>query len=275
MQKIGLELKYLLKRIAIAYVLICIAMFVWQRQLIYVPAVHVNSPESYGLNGFADITLKNIDGIHIQVWYHEARTNYPTIIHFHGNAGNLSHRAKFFSLLSEAGFGVLGLDYRGYGNSEGSPSEEGFYQDARATINYAIKTLSLPPGRIIIYGESIGTGVAVQMATEYKIAALVLQSPFTSMEAAATYHYSWLPVNILLKDRFDSLSKITNINVPILFFHGNEDIIVPIEQGKELFARANEPKQAFYFPGINHNDFNLEEITGKLLEFSKNYKLAN
>ena len=275
MKKIGLKLKCLLKMLAIAYVLICIAMFALQRQLIYVPAVHVNSPESYGLNDFADITLKDMDGTHIQVWYHGARTNYPTVIYFHGNGGNLSHRAKFFSLLSEAGFGVLGLDYRGYGNSEGSPSEEGFYQDARTTINYAIKTLSLPPERIIIYGESIGTGVAVQIATEYKIGALVLQSPFTSMKAAATYHYSWLPVNILLKDRFDSLSKITNIHVPLLFFHGNKDIIVPIEQGKELFARANEPKQAFYFPGINHNDFNLEEITGKLLEFCKNYKLVN
>lgn len=275
MGKITYKLKSLVKRLAIAYILICVFMFVMQRNLMYVPATNINSPASYGLTDFSNITLVAGDGTHVQTWYHAAKENYPTIIYFHGNGGNLSHRVKFFALLRDAGFGVLGLDYRGYGASEGSPSEEGLYHDARATINHAIKALSLSPEKIIIYGESLGTGVAVQMANEYKIAALILQSPFTSMTATSQYHYPWLPVRLLLKDRYDSMKKIANINVPVLFFHGEMDNIVPFTSGKELFSKANEPKQAIYFPDKGHNNMDLQKLTEEITEFSKKYKLVD
>lgn len=250
-------------------------MYGFQRQLMYVPTVAIESPASYGLVDFSAINLKASDGTQLEAWYHPAKENYPTIIHFHGNGGNLSHRAFFFSLLRDAGFGVLGLDYRGYGKSEGNPSEEGFYQDARATMDYATKTLSLPDNKIIIYGESIGTAVTVQMAMEHKTAALILQSPFTSMTATASNKYSWLPVSLLLKDRYDSLSKIANIKTPLLLFHGEIDTLIPISFGKELFARANEPKQAIYYPEVNHNDFDLQKLTNAILEFSKTHRLIH
>jgi fermentation-respiration switch protein FrsA (DUF1100 family) len=250
-------------------------MFGMQRNFMYLPLTNIEPPASYGLVDFSRTNLKTSDGTNIETWYHPAKENYPTIIFFHGNAASLANRAVFFSLLRDAGFGVLALDYRGYGNSEGSPSEEGFYDDARATMDYARKTLSIADNKIIIYGESIGSGVAVQMATEYKIAALMLQSPFTSMTEAVKYHYPWLPVNILLKDRYDSLSKIANINMPLLLFHGEKDTLVPFTLGKELFAHASEPKQAVYFPEKNHNDLDLQTLVSKVIEFTKTYKLVN
>lgn len=248
-------------------------MYGLQRNLMYHPNPNIEAPASYGLVDFSAVTLTAQDGTKLEAWYHPAKENYPTIIHFHGNAGNLSHRADFFSLVRDAGFGIIGVDYRGYGKSEGSPSEEGFYQDGRATMEYVTKTLSIPENKLIIYGESIGTGVAVQMATEHKIAALILQSPFTTMAAPAILQYPFLPVNLLLKDRYDSLSKIANIYVPTLFLHGEKDTLVPINLGKELFAKANEPKQPIYYPEIGHNDYELDKLVAAIVEFSKNQKI--
>ncbi len=269
------KLKSILKTLVVSYIFICVGMYSLQRQLMYVPTIAIEPPASYGLVDFSVVPLKASDGTQIEAWHRPAKKDYPTIIYFHGNGGNLSHRRFFFSLLRDSGFGVLGLDYRGYGRSEGSPSEEGFYQDARATMDYATKTLSLADNKIIIYGESIGTAVAVQMATEHKIAALILQSPFTSMTATASNKYPWLPVSLLIKDRYDSLSKIANINVPLLLFHGEKDTLVPTTFGKGLFAKANEPKQAIYFPETNHNDFDLQKLTNAILEFSKTHQLVH
>lgn len=268
------KLTSILKFLVFIYILVCAYMYSMQRSFIYAPNPKIESPNIYGLVDFSTIHLTAKDGTRLEAWYHSAKENYPTIIYFHGNAGNLLHRVNFFSLLRDAGFGVLGLDYRGYGNSKGTPSEDGFYQDARATMDYASKKLSIPDNKIIIYGESIGTGVAVQMATERKVAALVLQSPFTSMSATASNKYPWLPVDLLLKDRFDSLSKIADVHVPVLFFHGEKDTLVPIELDKELFARANEPKQAIYFPDVHHNDYELDKLVSAIVEFSKSQHIA-
>ncbi len=266
-------LKKTVKFLAISYALVCVVMYSEQRSFMYHPAQLVNLPETYGLSDFTKETLLTKDKQHVEIWYHKANGDLPTIIHIHGNGGNLSHRVNFFELLSKAGFGVIGLDYRGYGNSDGIPSEQGFYNDARATLDFTIHKLAVPENKIILFGESIGTGVSVQMATEYNIGGLVLQSPFTSMTAAASYHYPWLPVSLLLADRYDSMSKIANIHVPMLFLHGEIDTIVPIAQGKELYAHAPEPKKAIYFADVGHNNFNLEELIKILLEFSKTNKL--
>src|SRR5262249_35641360 len=127
--------------------------------------------------------------------------------------------------------------------------------------------------RTIIYGESIGTGVAVQMATEYPAAALVLQSPYTSMDALANLNYPWLPTSLLLRDHFNSLSKIGRVHAPLLLFHGEKDHVVPIRFGQTLFEKAAEPKEAVYFPETGHMDFDLKELTQDLLNFSHKYGL--
>lgn len=269
MHSILSKLKTTFKFLIFAYILICAYMYSMQRNFLYIPSTNIESPSVYGLVDFSTVRLFANDNTRLEAWYHPAKENYPTIIYFHGNAGNLMNRVNFFSLLRDAGFGVLGLDYRGYGNSEGNPSEHGFYMDGRAAMDYATKTLHIPENKIIIYGESIGTGVAVQMATEYKIAELILQSPFTSMAATASNQYPWLPVNLLLKDRYDSISKIADVHVPILFFHGEKDHLVPIDLGKDLLAKANDPKRRVYFPEVHHNDYDLDKLVYYIVEFSK------
>ena len=169
------------------------------------------------------------------------------------------------------GFGVIGLDYRGYGRSEGSPSEQGFYMDARAAIDYASKELSVKPEQMIAYGESIGTGVAVQMATEYPFQGLVLQSPFTSVLQLGKDSYPWLPVEILQLDRFDSLSKIGNIHSPLLVIHGAIDLIVPIKYGKQLFVAAPEPKEFSTHEYSNHLNLKIGVMAKNVLEFAQKH----
>ncbi len=259
----------LLKRLAVAYICICAFMWAFQRHLIYAPVKGIHAPEAYGLQDFSVVPLVTDDGVHLQAWYHAARASYPTILYFHGNGGNLSNRAQYFAHLSAAGFGVLGVDYRGYGASGGSPSEQGFYSDARAAVRYAQQELSLTPQRMVFYGESIGTGVAMQMAVEYKPAVLVMQSAFTALSAPASAAYPWLPVKLLLKDRYDSISKLKELQSPLLVLHGEKDHIVPVGEGQELFARAPEPKQAVFYPQGGHNDLDLAALTQAILAFSK------
>ncbi len=257
----------------VVYALICLFMWAFQRQLLYAPETDIQPPAAYGLRDFQDLRLRASDGVRIQVWRHTANAGYPTIVYFHGNGGNLAGRAPYYQMLADAGFGVLALSYRGYGNSEGSPSEQGFYRDARATLKYASTQLALQPRDIIIYGESIGTGVAVQMATETPCAALVLQSPYTSIDALARDHYPWLPVSLLLKDHFDSLSKISRIRAPLLVFHGDDDPVVPIRYGKAIFEKAPQPKKSVYLPQTGHMDFDLAFLTDALVDFSVEQKI--
>lgn len=264
----------ILKGLAIAYGLVCALMWGLQRHLQYVPQRHVEPPAHYGLTDFQDIAFSSMDGTAIHAWYHPARAGHPTVIYFHGNGGNLSGRAHYDGLLAKAGFGVFALSYRGYGNSESSPTEAGIYQDARASIAYVTQTLGTPLSQVVLYGESLGTGVAVQMATEFPAAALVLQSPYTSITDAASIHYPWLPVRLLLKDRFDSLSKISRVTLPLLVLHGERDTVVPIALGKTLFEHANEPKESIYFPITGHVDFDLEVLADTVADFAEYYTRA-
>jgi len=275
MPKSNINYPAIQRRVVFAYILICLFMWAFQRNLIYVPTKHIAAPEAYGLNDFESLRLTSEDGTHVLAWYHKASDGYPTIIYYHGNGGNLAGRKNYFRQLADAGFGVLGLDYRGYGTSEGSPTEMGLYQDARATMDYAIKTLSLARNQIIIYGESLGTGVAVEIASEYRSGGLILQSPFTSMEEVAKYTYPWLPVHCLLKDRFDSIVKIANVHVPLLLFHGQRDKVVPIEEGKTLFDYASKPKEAIYYPKNGHEDFDTQILTDALVAFCNKYNLIH
>lgn len=267
------SIRVLLKYTVIAYLFICLSMWCFQRTIMYAPARTIESPQTYGLQDFSVLTLQDEDGTHIQAWYHKAASNHPTLLFFHGNGGNLRFEIYLFKALAQYGFGVLAPDYRGYGASEGSPSETGIYQDARATIHYAENTLAIPKDEIILYGESLGTGVVVQMATELPAAAVVLQSPYTSIEVIAKMRYPWLPVHFLLEDRFDSLSKIAGIHMPLLWMHGGQDTIVPYSEGKTLFAAANSPKEAIYFPDKGHNDLDVPQRINALVDFCKKYNI--
>lgn len=262
------------KRFLFAYALVCACMWGIQRQLLYLPQTDIRPPSQYGLNGFTDVRFDSSDGMTLQAWHHKARDGYPTLIYFHGNGGNLGSRVHYFHFLKEAGFGLLALSYRGYGESQGSPSEQGFYKDARAAIAYAADTLAISPGQMIFYGESLGTGVAVQMSTEYKSGAVVLQSPYTSIVELGQYYYPWLPVSLLLMDRFDSIGKIANAQAPILLMHGEKDTVVPVRYGRALFNAAPEPKQAFYMPESDHVRLDFPAQVKALLAFCRKHRLV-
>lgn len=274
MNRLWRELKPLLWGVPVLYVLVCLLMWAFQRDLMYVPMRGIQAPAVYGLADFQEIGLVSDDKIPVTTWYRPAREGYPTIIHFHGNGGNLSHRAAYFKLLAQAGFGVLALDYRGYGLSGGTPTETGFYADGRAVMAYATGTLGLPLEKIILYGESIGTGVAVQMASEFESAALVLQSPFTSIEVLAQDKYPWLPVRLLLQDRFDSIAKIQDVRMPLLLLHGEQDTIVPVKFGRMLFETAPGPKDAVYFPDHGHNNFDWASLAEAVAGFARQQRLV-
>jgi len=262
-----------LQSLLIGYALLCLVMWVFQRHLLYFPRTDIQPPEFYGLADFEDVRLRSKDGTVLQAWYRPAHEGAPTLIHFHGNAGHLGARAAFFRLLADAGIGVLGLSYRGYGHSQGSPSEQGFYMDARAVIQHAVEAFSLKPAQLVLYGESIGTGVAVQTAVEYPVRAVILPSPFASISDVAASLYPWLPVDALLADKFDSIGKIARFNVPLLIVHGETDALVPVASAKALYDQAPQPKEIFYFPDKGHNDIDFNQLMRFLIAFFHKYDL--
>ncbi|MDE3059900.1 MAG: alpha/beta hydrolase [Pseudomonadota bacterium] len=247
------------------YGLLLAFLYLSQRQMIYHPDKTIATPEQYGLQGFSEQFISS-GGERLQLWYHPAPAGRPTVVYYHGNASNLGDRAGIYAALAGQGFGVLALSYRGYGKSSGSPSEQGLYADARAAIAF-LATQNIPPANIILYGESLGTGVAVQMATEYPVALLVLQAPYTSVAGRAAEMYPYVPVRLLMKDTFDSIDKIGRVRSPLLIFHGELDTVIPVHHGRALLAAANPPKEAIFFPGNAHNDFDSQVLAKKVAEF--------
>ncbi len=228
-----------------------LGIYVFQRYLIYVPAKVVPTREVHQALDMQEVQIITADGLHLLAWYKPARVAQPTVLVVHGNAGNIGNRMPLARHLIESGFGVLLLEYRGYAGNPGSPSESGLYSDADAAMTFLNKQ-GIKDKQVVVYGESLGTGVATKVATQYSVCALVLQSPFTSLTSVARYHYPW----ILLRpwDKFDSLSRIKQINAPLLIVHGKDDTLVPFEQGLTLFNHAPEPKTMIALPGKKHND---------------------
>jgi len=264
---------YFFSLLVLLYVALATVMYVFQRQMMYIPDKNIEAPERYGLSGFRDLRTKTADGLSIQIWYRPAAEGMPTICYFHGNAAHLGNRAGKFAAFAHDGFGVLALSYRGYGKSEGMPSEEGIYADARAALQFLIRDQRIALKQIILFGESLGSGVAVQMATEHAVGAVVLEAPYTSVINRAAEIYYFVPVRLLIKDHFDSLAKIVGVKAPVLIFHGELDLTIPPAHGRTLLAAANEPKHALFFPHIGHTDFDSGLISEHVLDFASQHHL--
>lgn len=264
---------YLLVSIVIIYAAFAGSMYVFQRNLMYMPDTKIEKPEHYGLIGFEDIRLRTSDGISVQAWYAEAAPGFPTICYYHGNASHIGNRAGKFAAFVDKGFGVLALSYRGYGKSEGSPFEDGLYNDARAALQYLTETKRIPYNQIILFGESLGTGVAVQMASEHNVAALVLEAPYTSVVNRAAEIYYYVPVRLLIKDHYDSIGKIARVKAPVLIFHGDLDQTIPVAHGKALLDAAPGTKRAYFFPQVAHNDFDSRLLSEHVLAFAKEHRI--
>ncbi len=262
---------YIILFSALGYGALLMAMIVFQRQLMYDPHRDIDAPAQYGLIDFKDLRIRTDDGLLLQLWRKDAAPGFPTIMYYHGNAGNLGTRTGIFAALARKGFGVVALSYRGYGKSEGRPSEKGLYTDGRAALRYLTGELGIPLSRIIIYGESLGTGVAVQMASEFAVAALVLQSPYTSVAARAAEIYYYIPVKWLIYDRFASIEKIARVKAPILIFHGEQDDVIPRSHADALLATAVSSRQGIFLPDVAHNDFDSELISSHVLDFAREH----
>jgi fermentation-respiration switch protein FrsA (DUF1100 family) len=231
-----------------------------QRRMIYFPDQNVGSPASMGLARAEEVTFAAADGVQLRGWW--VPTNAPrpsglTVIVFNGNGGNRAYRAALAGSLSQLGVSVLLFDYRGYGGNPGTPTEEGLAQDARAAARFVKARRDVDPNRIVYFGESLGAAVAVRLATEQVPAGLILRSPFTSLGAVGKYHYPWLPVLALLRDRYASVDSIARVGCPLLVIAGSRDAIVPPQQSRALFEAANEPKKLVIIPAADHNDYDL------------------
>ena len=239
---------------ASGYLAIATAVFLFQGRLIYFPAkAMTGTPAEYGLP-CEDVSLKTIDGLTLGAWYMPPpAADGPVLLHCHGNGGNISHRLEVMRSLREAGAGVLVFDYRGYGRSEGSPDEQGTYRDARAAWEFLTQTKGLPPSRIILHGQSLGGGVAAQLATQVQPAGLILESTFTSLTDRAAEIYRFLPVRLMARYRYPTLDRMASISCPVLILHSPDDEIIPIHHARRLFAAAHEPKRFVELNG-DHND---------------------
>jgi len=225
------------------------------RPFIYHPEHEIEAtPESVGLS-YENIFFQSSEGVRLNGWLVPGSDPSNVMIWFHGNGGNIGDDVKRLRLIhDELGLTVFVFDYRQYGRSGGSVSEEGTYHDAQAALRYLKTRTGLLANRIIYFGESLGSAVAVDLAMKAPPRALILESPLTSIHDMARVDLPYLPVGFLIKDKYDSLSKIPKIHVPLLILHGDRDEVVPFDQGRRLFEAANSPKVFYTVSGAHHND---------------------
>jgi len=237
----------------LAYVVFCLALGAMQRSFLYFPDPAKFVPEQWALKELQPLPVTTEDGLTLTSWYiAPKKPGKFTIVFFQGNAGHLGYRNYKVRPWLSASYGVLLIGYRGFGNP-GSPSEEGLYMDARAAID-ALRAKGVPDKAFVFYGESLGTGVATQMATEYDASGLILESPYTSIPDVGADRYPLVPAHILLRDKYNSIAKIKDVHMPLLLLHGEIDQVIPVKFGHMLLDAANEPKQGEFVPDAGHND---------------------
>jgi fermentation-respiration switch protein FrsA (DUF1100 family) len=259
-------LKWLLVTAALAYGGVLALMYFFQRALMYFPDRTRTAPAAAGLPEAEELMLSSADGEKLVVWHVPPRGSKPVILYFHGNAGALDLRAGRFKWLVADGNGLVALSYRGYGGSSGKPSESGLILDGIAAYEFAIARY--PIKRIVAWGESLGTGVAVALAAEHAVGGIILDAPFTSAADVGAAAFPFAPVRWFIKDQFHSDERIGRVKAPLLVLHGALDRIVPIAFGERLFALADEPKRMVRFPSgghVNLDDFGAADAVKEFL----------
>jgi fermentation-respiration switch protein FrsA (DUF1100 family) len=265
----------LVKAALVAYVAVLVILFLLQRQLLFPAGKEPPSLERAGLaNLMEPVRVVTADGLDLLAWYHSPpKQNAPLIVLFHGNGGTIEIRAAKAKTYIGAGFGVLLPEYRGYGGNPGSPSEAGLYADGRAALAFAAAQ-GITPDHWIFLGESLGTGVAVQMATEQRVAALVLEAPYTSIADVAQSNFPLLPVWWLVRDRFDSAEKIARVGAPLFVVHGERDGTIPVKFGRALFAAASEPKEAMWLADAGHDVLGRDVVDAASRDFLRRHGIS-
>jgi len=259
-----------LKWLVILAVLGCggllVLTYVFQRVLMYFPDATRTRPAAAGLPQAAEVTLTSDDGERLVAWHVAPHGDRPVVLYFHGNGGALNLRAERFAWLIADGTGLLALSYRGYGGSTGKPTEDGLMRDARAAYDFT--SARYPAKRIVLFGESIGTAVAIALAAERSVGGVILDAPFTSAIDVGAAAYPFAPVRWILKDTFRSDQRIARVSAPILVLHGERDGVVPIGLSERLFVLAHEPKQMVRFPDgdhVNLDNYGAAKVVKKFL----------
>jgi fermentation-respiration switch protein FrsA (DUF1100 family) len=247
-------------------------IWMFQRRLMYFPFQDVPAAEEIGLDGVEAASFETADGVRLNAWFVRAPglSPRPSVLVLNGNAGNRALRAPLAAALRSHGLHVLLTDYRGYGGNAGTPTEAGLVLDAAAARAYLAQRADVDASKIVYFGESLGTAVAVRLAEKQPPAALILRSPFTSMIDIAKHHYPFLPVRLLLRDRFETADRIRRMNVPVLVIAGGRDSIVPVENSRRLYEAASEPKRFVLIGDADHNDLELlagREMVAAILRF--------
>jgi uncharacterized protein len=238
--------------LAFGYGLIVLLMYFNQRSFLYFPERERTAPPAAGFGAARELTLETADGERVIAWHLPPEGDRPVVLYFHGNGGSLRLRAERFAALTADGTGLVALSYRGYGGSSGTPSEQGLIRDAEAAYRFAAE--HYPARRVVPWGESLGTAIAVATAAEHPTGGLILESPFTSTADVAAAIYWFLPVRLLMQDQFPSDARIGRVTAPVLVMHGDRDATVPIGYGERLFAMIKAPKQFVRFAGGGHSD---------------------
>ena len=242
--------------VAGAWLAVVLVAWVFQRRLIYLPITGSVPPAASFFPRVEEVSFEAEGGVRLGGWFipAEREGGGAAVLVFNGNAGDRSFRAPLATVLSRAGLSVMLFDYRGYGGNPGSPSESGLIADARAARACLLEQAGVSPERVVYFGESLGSAVAVALAAEQPPAALVLRSPFASMVSLGRRHYPYLPVGLLLRDRFASRRRIARVSCPVLILAGERDAIVPLRESKRLYDAAPEPKRLVVISGADHND---------------------
>jgi fermentation-respiration switch protein FrsA (DUF1100 family) len=245
-------LKWLLIIVLVGYGGLLLLVYLGQRALQYFPERARTPPAAAGLPEAEEVVLDSSGGERVIVWHIPPRGEKPVVLYFHGNGGSLRWRVDRFQALAADGTGLIALSYRGYGGSSGRPTEKGLIDDALAA--YAFAAARYPASRLALWGESLGTGVAVALAAQKPVGRIVLESPFTSIADIAAQIYWFFPVRLLIKDSFHSDLLIGTVTAPFLILHGDKDSIVPITLGDQLYKLITAPKRFVRFPGAGHNE---------------------
>lgn len=249
-------LRFLAFALLVLYAGILAVLFVTQRSLLYPASDRHTTAASAGLAGFQDLVLPTPDGERLVAWWKPPQPGKALILYFHGNGGSLWNRRLRAQALTASGRGLLMISYRGYSGSTGTPTETGLHTDARTAYDWV--TRSYEPSRLVAYGESLGSGVAVRLASEQPLAGLILDAPYTSTADVAGLTYWYVPVSWLMLDQFRSIEIIKKVQAPILILHGTDDRIIPFALGEQLYAAAPEPKRFVRIDGGSHTR-NLEQ----------------
>ena len=268
MRNLGRFLFSLLKGAVIVYAMVVGILWFMQDTMLYHRsdgAPMLNDPTLLPKREI--VCLATADGLNLRSWYFRAaRADRPTVLFLHGNAGDIGNHLPFAKFLIQAGYGVLALEYRGYGGNPGKPREAGLIEDGRAAFAF-LKAQGIPDAGVVLYGESLGSGIAVALAAEHPVHALILRSPYSSIADVAAIQLPYIPARWLVRDRFDSLAKIGRNKAPLFIFHGADDMLIPLAVGRKLFEAAPEPKTWLTVDGAGHNDVQTPGAERAVLDF--------